>query len=685
MSLDDNFVWSVGNRNSYGWALYLSLQSASILANVVYLCFVGFVVRSHRTIFATLMYCLIVVDLLEIAGSLTFYALNLHFHEFYGRDISCEIQSFLIMFFVLWKGWTLAVMSYSIERSVSAAIEFTDKQIFKMFISSGIICIIISSCGILLPGRGGEEGIGYRLYSSGTYCFVNISTVSGGLCWYLGSTLPLFMIICRYNKIWKAIKNTQIIPRNQIVDNKVKLRYYQMAKKMIIFSIIFFICLSIEMSSLTYERITGFYVPPWVNILSLSMIHLNSLLNPIVFVFLNEDYRQVIYKKFIPNVFKTKIIINKSLSERSFATTYFSMHFSSRSVKRDPISPDILAALSHWQKWFADETLSNTFRIWCDSNFVGENYSFLKDVRTYQQLTLSLETKLNQYFEYYNNNHHHDDNNNDNNNDINEILSQKRSLIDNNWFAVVKMINSIYELYLNTPNAPLEINIPCAVRHSIQRKLGMKLNGNVSELIAATTNNILNIQKNMFNLTAIVPMIMDNFSNNNSNNGHNNGNHSNKSSMVRRRSSTNARRSSNGSSSNNSTRYSNKSTVKMFNSQIKRSTLLSTDIWSLSRVELNEFMDDVIHLFDECSDTIEKLMSSDVFPRFRKDSIFHMTAKEYEIKTRLNEKSRKSFRSIFHSNYNLLTKSIRVTDPMSHHHHHPEHKKEDGIMAAALV
>ena len=568
---DEKILWDYGKHYSAGWKIFIALLCFSVVLNALSLYLIIFPLRSRSNNMMTLIFYLNFIDLIEAVGCLLYCSINMHYMEIFGHEKSCESQALFVMIIVLWEAWILALIAYVLERNVCGGVEINDKQIFKYFIGVGIISVALSLCGLYLPYGG------YHLYSSGTYCLVNMSTIIGGLSWSLGVMIPLVIMIQRYYRIWVRTANAQSMLKMRGIDAKAKARYYHSAKKMAVYIITFFLCVSVTVGCIIYEGVTHLYVPPIVDIISGSLLHLDTILNPLLFFMMNDDAKEAFYLCILHpilicfRIIKQEKILPTKIKRKSDPQQQQNSLFIKGNSRRSMLcrnpSQEVMKYLSNWKTWIQDENLCEIFRCWCEANFVGENYLFYKEAIAHQNICKEIGMKLLQCMKQRL--------------ETNEEFPDELML---EWRRIFDITKNMYDLYIRVPTAPLEINIPGVTRRKIE----------VCLLTIGNKRDTLNDGKDQ-------PIIG----------------------------------------------YKPESSAKM--SAIMGVSLITIplfpDIWLLPVEDAKDILDMLSKVFETALSIVEKLISSDVFPRFQRSAVYQKASLEFDV-SNIKMNNSKSFRCV---------------------------------------
>jgi len=335
------------------------------------------------------------------------------------------------------------------------------------------------------------------LYSSGTYCFYNMSNPVAGAAFAFGIVIPTIIMAHRYSHIWKSVSAAQAILHDRGMDIKAKARYSHMAQKMSCFILTFFGTATPYLICAVYEWVTEQYTPPWLDVIAGVALHTAAVINPILFFVLNDDVKDILWEEygyylsyftyFLPREKHSRVkpIRIKRTFEADRASKYSSVYDTEK----------------EWELWVHDRSLSPIFGTWCEQNFVGENFMFHKEVTEHTEMGERVRGKFLWALK-----------------NCPELLPQDALGVWNGEFY--KSTAHIYEMYIKIPTAPLEVNIPALTNIKIQKCLGITpefkaVKSNIipqfpdlttlsAEELSITVQNISNVYEEAFTIICAV-------------------------------------------------------------------------------------------------------------------------------------------------------------------------------------
>ena len=474
MRVTEPQMWNKGQHYSVVWTLNIITLIFGVLLNGLSL-YLVVVVKKGKISMSSLIIAVNVVDFSQSLYCLLQCAVDMGFLELVGHSRNCESQSLILGFFTFWEAFTLAYIAYIVERSICAHAKFSGERILQTLGALGALSLALTIAA-MYTSLGG-----YHLYSSGTYCFIDTTTPLGGVIFAFVILLSTGIMGDRYYRIWVFVRKAQALLTQMGMTTRAKAKYTQMAIRMSTFIIAFLVCSTPFLVLEAYEIITFTYAPEWLDCFSFVVLHWTTVLNPIIFFTLNDEIRGAFNKEFAPviqffyTLFSNRI--NPGLIRTLSYNMDWSMHGSSTHGpkglpmssrhgnmhrSKSNVSLDRAGVVSgnkqEWHQWIVDPNINEIFLVWCETNFVQENFLFYRDVRKHIELSEKvcegIIASLNRWVE-------------------------KSSAIAPNdlqlqWKGELRdLTQKIYAVYIETPTAPLEVNIPGSIRTKIQKVLGI--------------------------------------------------------------------------------------------------------------------------------------------------------------------------------------------------------------------
>ena len=287
-------VWSYDDGQQYvgSWVALTILLAPSVLFNFSTFLLLSCSPQLTRSSSSLLVRILCLEDTLYALCCLVSCALNLHHSSIYGEHVGCEVQAMYMMFFELCTGYTLCCVAYNSERKVAGKRGLTQRQVWiahAVFWAVAALITVLSAV-VVQPAR---------VFPSGTFCLVAINEVGPALLFWLpGLAVILGAITYRYALLYHYISQRSTLLADQYAKTPAataaQMRQIAAAKRMAA------IVASFLLSNLPFA-VLGLYelcsrqdAPPVLTIGAAWLIHLGSMLNPIIYVWLNSKIRTAV-------------------------------------------------------------------------------------------------------------------------------------------------------------------------------------------------------------------------------------------------------------------------------------------------------------------------------------------------------------------------------------------------------
>lgn len=290
--------WNDAYKYRFGWGGYITLLVPTLIVNLTVLYLVSTSHRLKKSTEARILKYLMIEDAGFSLCCLIQCIINLSHLEIYGHNTGCIIQSVYATFFVLSAGYTLCVIAYNLYRKIHMKTSLDAGTVLKLHIIFWIWSAIISVLtSYVFPPR---------IMPSETYCLPSLLELGSGLLFYLPGVgiIGIYLVVCYtliYLEIKKVTKNLSTLDSRRLENSnyyEAKKRQTKAAKKMINFVIAYFLCaLPVLIVSIT-EVIIGYSLSPVLHLIAGHLVHLNSLLDPILYFWLNPNSR-LAFKEFI--------------------------------------------------------------------------------------------------------------------------------------------------------------------------------------------------------------------------------------------------------------------------------------------------------------------------------------------------------------------------------------------------
>lgn len=286
--LEGDETYSDGSVNQWGWALYVAATTAAVIFNSFAVFFLHTNERLKRVFTSVLTKYLAIEDLLFSFICFSQCVANWADGGIFMGKYGCHFEAFQILFFVLSTGYTLALLAHALHTRIVSAFnrstQWTSNRVFWAHIG---IWIFSATLSILLTAYPEKP----RLTESGTYCFVNFQRplVIVGF-FVIGIASVLTILATKYIGIFLFVKaNSQ---------NNSTAKQSKAAKKMFLFVVVYVLCYTPFLIGATYETTTGKRPHAVIDIMGAFLTHLNSMINPLLYFWTNETFRNEVYAYF---------------------------------------------------------------------------------------------------------------------------------------------------------------------------------------------------------------------------------------------------------------------------------------------------------------------------------------------------------------------------------------------------
>jgi len=306
---DGDFVdWHAGRDHTSGWALYITILCFSLTFNIGTFSLLTYSSHLKYSSSSLLVRYLSLEDAIFSFICLIQCLVNVGHLEFVGEEALCIFQTSYVLFFFFATGFTLCCIAYNSERKVAMKQPLTGRAIFWIHLCGWCYCFLfaILSSYVLKPGH---------LVLSGTYCLHRTFDLTSSLVAMLGGVLPLVTFIHhRYYLIFKSLRaHVKLLASGEFsqstkINEAARAQNIAASKRMFLLILTFEICLIPAVITSLYELATKEQIPASLDIIVGTLVHCNSLINPILYVYLNKQMRLTITELFTSC--KRKMFVN---------------------------------------------------------------------------------------------------------------------------------------------------------------------------------------------------------------------------------------------------------------------------------------------------------------------------------------------------------------------------------------
>ena len=286
-----DWTWAEGAVYWEGWVGFIALLVPTLLANVLTFVLVTYSPRLNRSSSSIMVRYLSMEDAAFSLCCLVQCALNLSELRIVGERAGCEAQAIYALFFMLSTGYTLCCIAYNSEQKISVRPGLAPRQVLlihcAIWLWSALIAVLSSL--VLAPAR---------IMPSATYCLVSLVSLQAGLVFYVPGVLLIcaflshryFLIYCHVTRGTDELVSAYAQQRRQ-----AQTRQMEVAKRMLVLVLAYFLCAVPVLLLAVYECIVNADAPPVAYLVAGHLIHLNSLLNPILYVWMSTQTRAALW------------------------------------------------------------------------------------------------------------------------------------------------------------------------------------------------------------------------------------------------------------------------------------------------------------------------------------------------------------------------------------------------------
>ena len=508
ISVSKNIDYNEGKNNIWIYYTIIVVSLIGILLNG--LCLHLFISIKNKKAFPQfpLIFALNWIGFLYSLFETIIFSIDLHYLTFVGGDTAAAVDGFLNMFFTCFSLIILVGIAFTTERHLCTGHHFNDLESILLIIFCGLYSASIAALAIWLPYGG------FQLQTSGTWTFINVNKpVCLVMIFFFASFIPQAFMMDRMNRAFKAIKTAQQQLKDKGITAQAKPKYVQMVINLHIFMASNLLCIIPVLGSSISQWVTGQHPPFYVDVISGGFVFLNScIINPALFFYLNYEMQDAFWLKY----------------GQKF-TSFIEICFQSNQAKIGAIEDinefkDKLRDVNFWLN--DDDILIAGLSKYCEANYSYENVSFLLDAIKYQNLGKELLIALKPAPKFQSKITSPSARKflTESSNNLNKIVSlinlrgKTTDIISSNtlittmnsedmWIKLYSKIVCIYELYIQIPNAPLEINISTSTHEKILKILKIEsVNSTIipefedlSVISKESLENILNVLNEAMN------------------------------------------------------------------------------------------------------------------------------------------------------------------------------------------
>ena len=567
--------------------------------------------------------------------------INLSQNHYVGGNYYCQIDSYINTLFFLWPLSFIACMSVTTFREINGYPIKTNIETFSIIFLSFLYAVITSIVCTFLSKS--------EIDSTGIYCIINYKATSAMIFLIIiGIVLPLVIIIERMVAIRSIIIAGQNLLKQQNKNYQSNQRHQLLFNLVILTTISYLICSITIMLCGLYQWITNdspaLY---WNAIGSIIFLLYFALIQPIFSINYYPEIKNnfwINYGQYLSFIYK---LIHKYFYKYFHIKIYIDLNYNTNNINITNIND-----LNDYMNWLNNNQLRNIFDQFAKDNYVAENLLFYNDVINYKELgnkmitliSINIATKsllLNdnitektQRTIRKSNNRQQSirvpslNSNVTNNSMKNTAISERNEEEQALWYEIYEKAVSIYKIYIQVPSAPLEINIPDIARENINKLLQI---------------NIRTIKQKHKQYILDIPPFPDLYSNNVMNNNNDSciQNDSVKNDILNTNESMKIIIKDNmidnvNDNINHNTKDSTKVSLK---DSMKATKDMNDSLKATNDTQTNTkaLIEEYISLYDNALIAVDKIIETDIFPRFKKSNLFQDFIEEITLHNKLME------------------------------------------------
>lgn len=294
MSTDHPIDWHSGHEWYGGWINYICLLIPTVINNLVVFYIINSTPELNQSSSSLMVRILALEDAAFSILCLIQCSINLSQMKIAGEVIGCEAQTFYCAFFMLSSGYTLCAIAYNNESKIACKNGLTKRQVMLLHVVIWSVAAVIAAGTSYMVRQA-------RLMPSGLYCLVTLVDIESGLLFCIPGVLFIGTFLChRYWRMYKHVTTAKvsILPFGVGVGaTHHRQQHIKVAKRMAVIVAIFFACMLPHVLLGLYELLAKTTAPASAYIATGNLIHANSLINPIIYVWMNPATRRALCQR----------------------------------------------------------------------------------------------------------------------------------------------------------------------------------------------------------------------------------------------------------------------------------------------------------------------------------------------------------------------------------------------------
>lgn len=364
-------------------------------------------------------------------------------HGRISSDTECAAHAILLLILFMLSGYMHAIIAHLQCLDVCFGFKWERKPIIVHVIGGVLFSVTLSVLSIFLPSTG------FSPMPSGTYCLASFWNPVSTATTFCGCLIPPAWMAVSYWRIYQnVLAGRAVLAKRGLAASQVKAGIIAEVKNMSVLVVLFFISACPFLCTIAmYVWITG-RSPPAIydKILSPPAKAFLTCLDPILLIALYPAARERAWR----------LMFGEAVSRMS--------EISSRKVNKVYVVStklELCEEFNNWSYWMKDEDLRKELLKWSEDNYVAENILFCaQEVSVLKNLSKLLMSTL-------------EDAQNDSKKlkDLATPHSVEQEAFLGQWHQTQELITHIFEVYIQVPTAPLEVNIPHSCRAKIYSTL----------------------------------------------------------------------------------------------------------------------------------------------------------------------------------------------------------------------
>jgi hypothetical protein len=282
MSVD----WYEGSAYRAGWVLYIALLVPTFVLNLLTFLLISLSPRLNASASSLIVRYLAAEDGLFALFCLVQCAVNISSDMMAGEMLGCSLQANYLLFFVLCTGYTICCIAYNNEQKIKFKTGLSSTQVLCVHASIWAWCALVAVLGCVVAAPA-------RLVPSGTFCAPALEQRDPALvCYLMGAAGVSFFLLHRYYLMWSHVRHhtEELLSQYSAQRVEAQARQVRLAKRMLLIIGTYFFCYLPEFV-VTFWEAANTAASPELHIACACLIHLNSLLNPVLYFFMNQNMR----------------------------------------------------------------------------------------------------------------------------------------------------------------------------------------------------------------------------------------------------------------------------------------------------------------------------------------------------------------------------------------------------------